>query len=157
MVHLSLDTTLIFFMNTIIIIIIFFFIFFFSSASGDSLNRNWFALFFRFFLGWHFIPFHARHDNPCAWLTSMPSMTSVSLSLSFFTMPGMNIPCEPQSPSLSENEACDLSVRQYSWAWSSFFHVSGAFISIDELVRYVFMPTQYQTLNNHKLEQLYSL
>ena len=26
-----------------------------------------------------------------------------SLSLSFFTMPGMNIPCEPQSPSLSEN------------------------------------------------------
>ena len=79
-----------------------------------------------------------------------------SLSLSFFTMPGMNIPCEPQSPSLSENEACDMTVRQNSWAWSNFFHVSVAFISIDELVRYVFMPMQYQPLHSHKLEQLYS-
>ena len=40
-----------------------------------------------------------------------------------------------------------------------FFHVSVAlkFISIDELVRYVFMPMQHRTLDNHKLEQLYSL
>ena len=33
----------------------------------------------------------------------------------------MNIPCEPQSLSLSENEVCDIIVRQYSWAWSNFF------------------------------------
>ena len=108
-------------MNIIIIIIIIIIVFFVSSASGDSLNRNWFALFFRSFLGWHFVHSHARHDSPYGWLTSMPSMTFVSLSLLLFTMPGMNIPCEPQSPSLSENEACDLSVRQCLWAWSSFF------------------------------------
>ena len=27
----------------------------------------------------------------------------------------------PKSPSLSENEACDMMVRQNSWAWSNFF------------------------------------
>ena len=44
-----------------------------------------------------------------------------------------------------------MSMKQF------FFHVSVAFISSDELVRYVSMPMQYQTLHNHKLEQLYSL
>ena len=38
-----------------------------------------------------------------------------------------------------------------------FFYVSVAFISIDELVRYIFMPMQYQRLHKHKLEQLNSL
>ena len=78
----------IFFINIIII--------FFLSARGSSLNRNWFALLFRSFLAWHFVRFYARHGNPYARLTSMPSMTSLSLSLFFFfTMPGMNIHCKP--------------------------------------------------------------
>ena len=105
----------------------------------NSLNGHWFSLFYCPFLAWHFVNFHARHDNPCPILSSMPSMTfflSLSLYL-FFTMPGMKIPCEPQSPSLSENETRDISARLYSWAWSTFFHISVAFISVDELVRYL--------------------
>ena len=81
---------------------------------------------------------------------------SLSLSLSFFTMPGMNIPCETQI-SLSfrkwgvwyDGETKLMSMKQ-------FFHVSLAFIAIDELVRYVFISMQYQKLHNHKLKQLYS-
>ena len=89
----------------------------------NSLHRNWFSLFYCPFLAWDFFHFHARHDNPCPILSSMPSMTflSLSLSVSFFTMPGMNIPCQAQSPSLSENEACDISARQYSWAMKQCF------------------------------------
>ena len=49
---------------------------------------------------------------PYATLLARPTrLLSIYLSRSF-TMPGMNIPCEPQSPSLSENEACDIIVRQ---------------------------------------------
>ena len=47
----------------------------------------------------------------------------------------------------------------FSWYCfvTNFFHVSVAFISIDELVCYIFMPMPYEMLHNHKLEQLYSL
>ena len=38
-----------------------------------------------------------------------------------------------------------------------FFYISVAFISIDELVCYIFMPMEYQTLHNHKFDELYNL
>ena len=50
----------------------------------NSLNRNWFSLFYCPFLAWHFVHFHARHDNPCPILSSMPSMTFFFLSLCVF-------------------------------------------------------------------------
>ena len=77
--------------------------FFFSSARGNSLTET--DLHYSFVLFLHDISFIFMPGITILMLGWQACPTwLLSLSI-FFHHAGMNIPCEPQSPSLSENEA----------------------------------------------------